>query len=366
MLVAVASHGMQHVGSIRSCYFMHREEQDRFADQFRYRGDVAREAAVKTLLENDYFGDDDAILMLDGDQLHPPNLLDKLRAHDLDMVCAHYYRRTTSPIQSLCYELGDGTWPVQPILFPPRGGLHEISVTGFGCVLVKKKVLRDVQATLPPGSSPVAIGPLPEVVGDHANWGPDFIFFYRARKLGYKLWLDASVESLHAVTLWLGHKSADMLMDYGVWANACHELLMTRLELHGVSLEAFRQRKRILEARHMELIKKAEAMQAAKNMGEEIDLQQEYELSVGIIKIEGKMLEMDAWIEWAEKYPKVERPDQLPTTENTPKQETIQDVVPDEDEAKSKRQDVYRDQAIELAEMLPDVENKYGRLDGVE
>ena len=364
VLIAAASHEVQHVGSLRTVYLMQREEQDRFVDQWRWRGDIAREAFVKTLLEDDYFGPEDALLLLDADQRHPPDLLAKLRAHNLDMVCAHYYRRETSPIQSLCYELGDGTWPYLPYLKPPKEGLHEIAITGFGCVLIKKKVFQDVQKTLPKGASPVAIGTLHEVSKDHANWGPDFIFFHRARKLGYKLWLDASIESLHGVTIWIGHKSAEKLIDYAKWADAAHDLLLSRLEMYGVSLEAFKQRKRILEARLEGLEQQAQDLAKVKEDGRDVDVEDEYKVTIAIYQMQGKIKEMEAWIEWAEKYPAIERPDQLPTTENTPKQVTIPDEMPDAEQAKQKRADVYKDQAIELAQMLPDT--KYGREDGLE
>ncbi len=359
MLVAVCSHEIQHVGAIRSAYLIKQQPQDRFVDEWKWRGDVARESFVKTFLLEDYFEDEDAILLLDGDQKHPPDLLERLRAHDLDMVCAHYYRRGTHPIQSLCYEIGDGQWPYLPMLHPPKEGLHEIAVTGFGCVLIKKKVLREVQEGLPPGASPIGIAALPELVGDHDNWGPDFVFFHRARQLGYKLWLDASIESLHAVTLWLGHKSAEKLIDYIDWADASMEIFEARLELHGMSLEAFKQRRRILEARLEGLAQQANELAERKDKGEEVDINQEYELSIAIYQMQGKVMEMDAWIEWAEKYPKVARPDQLPTTENTPKQNTIPDETEGgQAEALKARQDVYRDQAIELAQMLPDVQDE--------
>lgn len=360
VLISVCSHEVQHVGSIRSAYLIKQETQDRFVDQWKWRGDVAREAFVKTFLEEEYFDDEDALLMLDGDQLHPANLLEKLRAHDLDMVCAHYYRRSTHPIQSLCYELGDGTWPYLPYVKPPKEGLHEIAVTGFGCVLIKKKVFKAVKATLPPGASPVAITNLPEVAGDYDNWGPDFVFFHRARKLGYKLWLDADIESLHGITLWLGHKSADKLMDFIGWADAAHELFKSRLELHGVTLEAFKQRKRILEARLEGLERQADELRLKKEAGEEVEIEQEYEITTAIYQMQGKIMEMAAWVEWAEKYPKISRPDQLPTTENTPKQTAIPDEIPDEEQAHQERAEVYKNQAIELAEMLPDAQYDRG------
>jgi hypothetical protein len=357
VLVAVCSSEVQNVGAIRSAYFIKQQTGDKFVDHWVSRGDVTRERFVKTFLEMDYYGPEDAILLLDGDQRHPEDLLEKLRAHDLDMVCAHYYRRSTDPVQSLCYAIGDGRWPYLPMVHPPKEGLHEIAVTGFGCVLIKKRVLQAVQDTLPKGMSPVAIGPLPDVYGDYSNWGPDFRFFHKARELGYKLWLDASVESLHAVTVWLGHKSAEALAEPVNWADAAHGLLISRLELYGIdperlhmSLEAFRQRRIILGQRLEGL------MQEALEAGKRGDTHMHEQLSVAVYQVQGKVMEMDAWIEWAEKYPAIERPDQLPTTENTPAHETFLSEAGDNEAASlEERQGVYREQAIELVDMLPDV-----------
>lgn len=377
VLIGIATHEYQQVRAIRSCYTMRTESQDQITNQKGfYRGDIAREQFVDTILANDDYGPEDALLLLDGDQVHPDNLLDILRkdmeAHNLDMVCAHYYRRSTNPVQSLCYEIGDGRWPYLPYLHPPTEGLHEIAVTGFGCVLIKKKVFQAIKDTLPYGASPVAIGPLPEVTKDHDNFGADFRFFHIARKLGFKLWLDASIESLHAITMLLGRKSAEKLVDYNKWADSAHDLLQSRLEMYGVDLEAFKQRKKILEARlegFQEKALEAKKRKEEAETEEESDkyLEEHTRFSLSVYEMIGRVKEMVAWIEWAEKYPKIERPDQLPTTENTPKQESVQSLVPDEAAAKRERQETYRDQAIELAQMLPDSgARKFYRGDGTE
>lgn len=346
VFVGVCSHESQHVGSIRTAYRLKTREGDTFADEWRTRGDVARERFVDHLLADEKMGPDDCILLLDGDQRHPVNMLEQLREsmhkHSFDMVCAHYYRRETKPIQSLCYEIGDGKWPYLPYLDPPTSGLHEIAVTGFGCVLIKKKVLTAVQAILPHGTSPIAIGPLPEIDGNHMNWGPDFRFFHYARQLGFKLWLNADVESLHAVTLWLGHKSARKLINYTEWANGAQDLLEKRLEFNGVNSEAFRQRQRILEARRRGLLAELEAVKAAN----EVEKMQEF--SVALYIMDGRLKEMEAWIQWSEKYPAIEKASQLPTTANTPAQETL------ENEPQAARAAGYQQNAIELIGQLPD------------
>lgn len=344
---------------------LRKEKEDEVVDQWRHRGDITREAFVDFFLNDESYTGEDAILLLDADQLHPPDMLEKLRAHDLDMVCAHCYRRNTHPIQSLCYEIGDGTFPFLP--YPPkkipRSGLHEIAVTGFGCVLIKKKVLQAVKDTLPKGANPIAIGPMPEIVSDHGNWGPDFRFFIRARKLGYKLWLDANIESLHSTNFWLGHKSADYMTDYMDWATAAQDILKIRLEMYGVELEAFKQRKRLLEVRLEGFRQKAlEASRNKDNAGTDEEkqkaVQEHANFSIAVYEMEGRIKEMNAWIEWSEKYPNITRPDQLPTTENTEKMRTVKDVIPDIEEAKKERAKAYKATALEFIDMLPDVENE--------
>ena len=342
VLLAAASHEVQHVGSLTSFYTIETRAGDERTIEWRTRGDMARDKFASHLLESEKYGPDDCILMLDADQRHPQDMLERLRTsmetHNLDMVCAHYYRRETQPIQSLCYTLtGDGTWPFLPMLDPPMSGLHEIAVTGFGAVLIRKKVMMAVKDAIPPGMSPVAIGPIPELEKDHQNWGADFRFFHHARKAGYRLWLDASIESLHAVPLWLGHKSAKKLINYGKWANGAQDIFTRRLELHGVNIEAVKQRLVILEARKRGFEQEyADAVQA--------DAKRERleKLTIAIFNMEGRIMECGAWLEWMQKYPQIERPDQLPTTRNTPKMQGLEELVGTETE----RQAEYRESVV--------------------
>src|SRR3989304_2308477 len=112
VFVGVCSHESQHVGSIRTAYRLRTREGDAFADEWRTRGDVARERFVDHFLADDKFGPQDCILLLDGDQRHPDDMLEKLREsmekHDLDMVCAHYYRRGDTAVLSRFSVIGGG------------------------------------------------------------------------------------------------------------------------------------------------------------------------------------------------------------------------------------------------------------------
>jgi hypothetical protein len=353
--IGIATTDTQHVKSLKSCYGIARREgdglflPDAFATGHVTRSNFGTDFQAKT----NY----DAILLLDADQAHHEHTLEILREtmekHDLDMVCAHYYRRQTYPVQSLCYEWGDGQWPFLPMLNPPLSGLHMIGPTGLGCVLIHRRVVEAVQAYLPKGSSPFDIGTLPEIVGDSGHFGSDFRFFIIAFKLGFRLWLNADVESLHAVTLWLGHKSAKKLMDYGKWADDAQDILQERLRLYGVNSEAFKQRRKILEARKRGLEQQLNDLKPRRDETEVMEQLQQ--LTFALYVMDGRLYECDAWIEWAEKYPTIERPDQLPTTQNTPSQETL------EGETLKQRESSYKQTAQELVEELPNVRNGTGK-----
>lgn len=207
--VAGISGETQYVKSLRTYYEIPIRPGDYKQERAIGRGDVARRQAGSDFLEGDF----DAILLLDLDMLHPPDILERLRAHDLDMVTGHYYARNARYIHSICWETGNGSWPWRPMVNVPRTGLHEIAVAGMGCVLIKRTVVEAVKRRLPPGGHPFGIGPLPEATGDHKSLGSDFRFFTLARMLGYKLYLDASIESRHATVFWLNHQLADKLYD---------------------------------------------------------------------------------------------------------------------------------------------------------
>lgn len=347
--LAAVSSETQNVGSLTTLYDLKRRPGDELFIEYRTRGDVARESLLEDFRGKKEF---DAILCLDADQRHPLEMLEQLRTdmetHDLDMVCAHYYRRETKVIQSLCYELtGDGSYPFLPLLDPPREGLHEIAVTGLGCVLIHRRVIEAVWATLPPGQSPFAIGTLESEGGDSANWGSDFRFFIMARRLGFKLWLDGAIESLHGVTLWLGHKSAQKLMDYELWADIAQPLWEERIRLHGMNIEALKQRDRILEARTRELLAKGQELKDTVGLE-----QQAMEVALAIAEMNGRRKEVAAWAEVMEKYPRITTPDQLPTTENMPPQDHSAEGAT-VDEITTARAEMYRENAADIVGELP-------------
>lgn len=360
-MIAAISAEIQHVGSVSSIFELEREKGDEVFIEHRTRGDIAREGMAEEFLKRKEF---DALLMLDADQKNPRHLLTYLRAdmetHNLDMVCGHYYRRETSTIQSLCFELtGDESYPFLPLLDVPTDGLHEIAVTGLGCVLIHRRVMEAVQASLPNGMNAFSIGTLPTEGQDYANWGSDFRFFVMARRLGFRLWLDARIDSLHATTLWLGHKSARLLMDYGRWADTSQNLWEERMKLHGMNIEAVKQRIRILEARKEGLLRQADEVNIQRqNAKTDEEMQTAFQnaenVSIAVYEMNGRLKEMGAWLEMLEKYPRITTPEQLPTTENTPKQDhSAEGTTPQE--IMDVRREMYRANAADIVAQLPNL-----------
>lgn len=204
VFVAAVSSEKQYAKGMMSFNSLAVRDGDKKLIKLGTRGDMARMTMGEKFLESDF----DAILLLDLDMVHPPDLLERLRAHDVDMVSGHYFRRHVNPMRSVVSLISpDNKWPYLPLITIPDDGLHEIACTGFGCALIKRHVVEAVIEMLPLGSPPFSLGPMPEEANnENGPFGSDFNFFMRARRIGYNLWLDASLESEHACTIWLNRE----------------------------------------------------------------------------------------------------------------------------------------------------------------
>lgn len=243
--IAGATPAQQYIRSYKSFLNLEREPGDELFEPKDFtRGDVTRTRFGEEFLARREF---DAILLLDLDMIHPPDLLRRLRAHDLDMVTGHYFKRGTSPMMSVC-SVGE-EWPYEPLFDVPRSGLHEIANAGFGCILIKREVVEAVAKTLYAREPVFSLGPMPEMTGDHGPMGSDFRFLRRARDLGYKLWLDASAESAHAVTSWLTHELYDILRPHQMkeWSEYWAKHIGAYGEMHGMDKQAAEIRLKQLE-----------------------------------------------------------------------------------------------------------------------
>lgn len=132
----------------------------------------------------------DFILWLDSDMVFPPetlkHLLKRINESGADLISGLYFRRV-APFTPVAYdklEIKDGkaAWSDYT---GPLTGLQEVAGVGFGCVLMKTDMLLEMAAQYGDFFGPIY------------NVGEDLAFCWRARQLGYKIFLDTDLKLGH-------------------------------------------------------------------------------------------------------------------------------------------------------------------------
>lgn len=204
IFIAGISGVRQYFQSVHSWENMTRRKGDRLHWQAHNQGETGRTIAVEAFLESD----SPALMMCDLDHDFPQDTLERLRAHDKDMVSGHYLYRQTSTLRSVWSFTIDGGWPYIPYLYHdiPKSGMHRIATTGLGCVLIKRDVVVAVKKYMDywePNSNVFDRGKVPEEALHYGVWGSDMRFFYYAQRLGFELWGDADLDVPHVASIWL-------------------------------------------------------------------------------------------------------------------------------------------------------------------
>lgn len=177
-------------------YLGHREEHDfyektnpRYAFSLNACGDIlvqyAREIFAKAVIEMDA----DYLFMIDDDMLAPPDLFYQLAANDKDICAALAFTRNPDH-KPVIYDVIEGRDPVTNKEFYvnkfsmnyPRNTLVECDAVGFGAVLIKRKVIEAMKE--------------PRFMGLQ-GCGEDITFCYKAKKLGFEVWMDTRVKLGH-------------------------------------------------------------------------------------------------------------------------------------------------------------------------
>lgn len=132
------------------------------------------------LLEHDY----DYLMSMDCDVMAPSNTISKLLSHDKDMVTGlyifqPYYAKTNEVFPLLWTEApnGDNRQVKLEAVFDDT--LMKIRAAGWGCVLVKRKVLEEVGLRR----------------GEHTT--EDVYFYVDAQEKGFSAYADTSVKCFH-------------------------------------------------------------------------------------------------------------------------------------------------------------------------
>lgn len=152
--------------------------------------DHARNVGCQKTLELGY----DYCLFLDDDVIPPNDAILRLLSHKKPIVSGLYYRRNNpiTPVMLKNTEAGRN-W-ITEYNVPD---LLEVDYVGSGCLLISKEVLM----SLPP------LGPKCHWfewrcdrtdLQSHERMSEDFVFCEHARKHGYKIYVDTSIQCKHA------------------------------------------------------------------------------------------------------------------------------------------------------------------------
>ena len=125
----------------------------------------------------------DYIMWLDSDIIYPPNIIRKLMSRNKDMITGIYHKRTV-PFTPCIYKLEEDK--LKPYLDYPEDKLFQIEAAGFGCMLMKAKVIKAVHDKFGGCFFPV-----------NGVGGEDLSFIRRAKDVGIDVWCDSSVKCGH-------------------------------------------------------------------------------------------------------------------------------------------------------------------------
>ena len=161
--------------------------------------DVARNCIASTAIQEGFA----ETLWIDSDMGFDPDDVEKLRAHQLPVVCGIYAKKGKR--EFTCKFLPD----TRRIQFGKSGGLLEIMYAATGFLYVKRQVYLDMQSKLKLPVCNTMFGEsvtpwFQPMVRDYQNghWylSEDFAFSERIRQAGYKIFADTTVRLMHYET----------------------------------------------------------------------------------------------------------------------------------------------------------------------
>lgn len=169
-----------------------------------HRGDTA-DVAREYLLGKAMQTNSDWIFYLDSDVIPPENVLETLMGHDLPIVSGIYNSKTPDiPWSMWRYEWA---YNEKEIVVPVRyweERLIEVDTVGFGCILIKKDVIRDMwkKSDLPlfflsTNRSTRLLDKLTVPSPRMLACSEDFWFCLLAKACGYKIMVDTEVKCSH-------------------------------------------------------------------------------------------------------------------------------------------------------------------------
>ena len=150
--------------------------------QTRTMIDTARNTLVEKTLQNKAITH---LLMIDDDMTFDSDMLIKMLKHNVDIIGALAFKRTDD-FRPCVYALKEGTddhFSILPTTF------QEVDVVGTGGILIKRKVLETISA--PQFETWYAKD------GTNKHWSVDFDFCIKAKKAGFKIYVDPEIKMGH-------------------------------------------------------------------------------------------------------------------------------------------------------------------------
>lgn len=141
--------------------------------------------------------DADFVLFCDDDIVVEKDYLERLLSHKKDIVAGLCTRRIDPP-EPVFRKWMDDLQNYGIIMEWPPGKLVEVDATGTGLLLISRKVIEDVAREFFPyskGGDGFWFEFLKSPNG--AEWGEDVSFFWKARRLGFQVYVDTSVTPGH-------------------------------------------------------------------------------------------------------------------------------------------------------------------------
>lgn len=128
----------------------------------------------------------DYVLWIDSDMVFPADSLERLLAHDKDMVTALYFKRRGDHAPVIYSGMDENGGVLTCSDYPRDGSLFKVWGCGFGMVLMKTEVIRrTVKET-----NGLAFHPF-------TNMTEDLSFCYRWNQAGGEIWCDGSLKLGH-------------------------------------------------------------------------------------------------------------------------------------------------------------------------
>jgi hypothetical protein len=143
------------------------------------------------------------LMWIDSDVVFDPDAIDRLRSHDLPIVCGIYPKKG---VRELACAVMPGTGALR---FGTLGGLVELEYGATGFLYTRARVYHDIKLKLglpdcnqrynrlvTPYFLPMVIPDL-DVPNGHRYLGEDFSFLERAKRCGYRVFADTTIRLMH-------------------------------------------------------------------------------------------------------------------------------------------------------------------------